>query len=375
MATPEETIDFELLLAPIDGDEPSGESLRYAPVWDQIREARSSDDDTTAWSTEPKVANWPKVVSLTTDALATKSKDIQIAAWLGEALVRIHGFAGLRDGLKLVRLLVDRYWDTLFPEVEDGDLEARVLVLEWLDGALPLPVKQVPITRSPAGSRFSYLHFEQSREFLIPESVGDLDFDEQRAVEAMKQQAQEEGKITSEEWRNSKSATPVGVFEAAYYVLEECWSELEALDRTVDERFGRDAPGLRGLKKVVDDVRSTVESIAREKGGLVAPSEAGDDGTPLVEDYEARERAPERYAAGSGPVHSRDEAFRRLREVAEYFRKTEPHNPVYYLVERAIRWGQMPLDKWLEDVVKDAGVLDQVRETLGLTTTDTSEEY
>jgi type VI secretion system protein ImpA len=35
-------------------------------------------------------------------------------------------------------------------------------------------------------------------------------------------------------------------------------------------------------------------------------------------------------------------------------------------VRRAIKWGEMPLEVWLQDVIKEAGVLDGLRETLGL---------
>jgi type VI secretion system protein ImpA len=79
------------------------------------------------------------------------------------------------------------------------------------------------------------------------------------------------------------------------------------------------------------------------------------------------------YAAGSsggalsvgGAVRSRQDALKRLSEVAEFFRQTEPHSPVAYLVQRAVKWGNMPLDNWLQEVIKDETVLGQLRETLG----------
>ena len=40
--------------------------------------------------------------------------------------------------------------------------------------------------------------------------------------------------------------------------------------------------------------------------------------------------------------------------------------PVSYLVQRAVSWGHMPLDTWLAEVIKDGGVLDNLRETLGI---------
>lgn len=68
----------------------------------------------------------------------------------------------------------------------------------------------------------------------------------------------------------------------------------------------------------------------------------------------------------AGAIASRQEALRRLTEIAGYFEKTEPHSPVSYLVNRAVAWGNMPLDKWLRDVVKDDSVLAGIRETLGI---------
>jgi predicted component of type VI protein secretion system len=69
---------------------------------------------------------------------------------------------------------------------------------------------------------------------------------------------------------------------------------------------------------------------------------------------------------GGGPIASRDDAYRRLREAAEYLRRTEPHSPVPYLVERAVNWGQMPFQEVLRDVLKDDKARASLLETLGL---------
>jgi type VI secretion system protein ImpA len=63
-------------------------------------------------------------------------------------------------------------------------------------------------------------------------------------------------------------------------------------------------------------------------------------------------------------------AQRQLAEVAAFFRRTEPHSPVSYLVQRAVQWGHMPLESWLRDVIKDETVLAQLRDTLGLKDAD-----
>src|SRR5882724_13701689 len=113
-------LDFEALLAPIPGDRPSGEWL--PDVHSAIEQARRADDNLPQgeWKREKKVADWAGVVKITTDALTTRTKDIKIAVFLVEALVREHDFAGASDGFRLLRELTERFWDTLYPKIEDG---------------------------------------------------------------------------------------------------------------------------------------------------------------------------------------------------------------------------------------------------------------
>jgi len=111
------------LLNPIEGPNPSGANLRYDPLYDKIKEARREEDQPPAGMTERdrKVADSPLVIKLTSDLLINKTKDLQLGAWLTEALVKQKGFAGLRDGLALNVGLIDKFWDTVHPELEDGD--------------------------------------------------------------------------------------------------------------------------------------------------------------------------------------------------------------------------------------------------------------
>lgn len=71
-------------------------------------------------------------------------------------------------------------------------------------------------------------------------------------------------------------------------------------------------------------------------------------------------------AGPAGPITNRKVAFERLREVADFLRRTEPHSPVSYIVQRAIKWGDMPLENVLAELVKNNDVRRQVYETLGL---------
>src|ERR1700721_4723233 len=104
----------DALLKPIEGPNPSGVNLRYNPVYDKIKEARREEDQPPPGMTERdrKVADNTLVIKLTTDALTTKTKDLQLAAWLTEAWLKQKGFGGLRDGLAGCHGLVEELWDT-----------------------------------------------------------------------------------------------------------------------------------------------------------------------------------------------------------------------------------------------------------------------
>jgi type VI secretion system protein ImpA len=143
-------IDLDILLSPIPGETPSGVDLRYSGIYDEIKEARRADDNLNQgeWKTELKVADFRKVIGLAVPALSEKTKDIQIGVWLTEALIRQHGFVGLRDALKLLAGLQENFWETLYPEIEDGDQEARANAITWLDTQGTQAVKSPPIPAS-----------------------------------------------------------------------------------------------------------------------------------------------------------------------------------------------------------------------------------
>jgi type VI secretion system protein ImpA len=368
------TLDIAELLAPIPGENPAGQSVRYDGTHDAIREARRADDalEQGDWVYQVKVAAWPAVIEMATEALTTKSKDLQITVWLVEALVKQHGFAGLRDGLQLLQELQERFWPSLYPAVEDDDLEPRVAPLAWLNERLPPSIREVPLTQSIDGQNYSWWRWEESRA---------VDNEGRRDQEALAA-ALAEGKITGEQFDKAVEATSPGFYKTLFEDLNQTWEEYERLDRVVEEKFGREAPSLLELKQALEGCRMLIREIAQKKGGLEpAPTPREPEPTPAA----VAEREPEPSPApqlrsqaailvhqGAVPLEpqNRADALCRLAAVGDYFRKTEPHSPVAYLVQRAVRWGEMPLDEWLQDVIHDENVLGQLREMLGMKDAD-----
>ena len=362
-----DTLDLEALLAPIAGENPAGLSVRYSGVHDAIQEARQADEDLAQgdWKRDAKKADWYAVIELTTEALRTQSKDLQLAAWLTEALVKQSGFAGLRDGVRLLRELQERFWASLYPEIEDGDLEFRAGPLVWLNEKLPPSIRSVSVTQSRDGDNYSWLQWQESQ------TVDNLARQSQEALSA----ALAEGKLGPEKFDGAVAASPRAYYERLFEDLSQCATECAQLDRLVDDKFGREAPSLLNMKKAIDDCLGLVTGIVKKKRGLepdaVAPQTAAPRviavaGTSVAEFAGVTESAG--LVGSPVPLEPRDrpDALRRLAAVAAFFRRTEPHSPVSYLVQRAVKWGEMPLDHWLREVIRDDNVLENVRETLGL---------
>jgi type VI secretion system protein ImpA len=359
-----EILDFQALLEPIPGDNPAGESVRYSGVYDAIQEARREDDALPMgeWQREVKTADWPAVIRLSTEAIAGKSKDLQSAIWLVEALTKRHGFAGLRDGLQLLRGLQEHFWDGLYPEIEDGDLEFRAGPLNWLNEKLPTSIREVELTEGDLP--YSWNHWDESRKV---DNLG------RQNPDAM-QQAIAEGKITGEQFDKSVDGTSRAFIENLFEDLNQTKEELSQVERIVDEKFGRDAPSLIKIRNALDDCHAVVSTILKKKREQDPNYRASSDtqSDSVEPDSAGHGNAMPNLGSWSGEPRSREEAFQRLAVLAAYLKRVEPQHPVSYLLERAVRWTKMPLEQWLGEVIRNDEVLAHLHDTLGIKDRDDS---
>lgn len=362
-------IDIEAIMQPISEENPSGESLQYSGLYDEIREARRADKDLAQgqWQTELKVADYQAVVVLAVPALEKQTKDLQIGAWLSEALVKEHGFAGLRDGLKMMGGLQANFWETLFPEIDEGDMEGRANALEWMDTQTAFAIKGVKIT---GGEGYNFFDFEDSKRFDIPENIDTLDSNDQERYRELQTQAEKEKRVTGGLWRIEKQVSRRAFYEELAALIEESWTEYKELNRVIEEKFEpNQMPGLTNLKQSLDDIQTQVLKLLEEKR-IEEPDEADENAADEIADGEnnSADALKTTVLTTGGTIQNRKDALKRLSDLAEFFRRTEPHSPISYLVQRAVKWGNMPLENWLQDVIKDESVILQLRQTLGFNT-------
>ncbi|MHC4398302.1 MAG: type VI secretion system protein TssA [Planctomycetota bacterium] len=380
MASPE-ILDFERLLAPIPpaggaaeegqegegpegGDAPArqtGIDLReeypsdYHTIKDIRESARAAEKLYVADDEEPlsERPDWGPILSLGPKIIAEQSKDLDVAAWMIEALVRKHGYAGLRDGFRLARELVERYWDDLYPMPDDEDgVYNRVRMFAGLNGegavgVLISPINNVPFTVETSEPVMTINDYRQALDLARLE---DPEKRERRIAD---------GAATVHRVEKAVSETPNDFLVNVWEDLAHCVEEFQKLDALFDEKCGSDkAPPSSDVKNALIESQDLLKSLvghlleteesAEAEGGAVVPAGGGSD------------------SAVAGRVATREDAFRALLKVAEFFKRTEPHSPISYALEQAVRWGKMPLPDLLSELVPDSSSREHLFKLVGI---------
>lgn len=396
MASPD-ILDFERLLAPIPGEVPTGVELmedkspsstffavreavksardaelrmRKKEVMDRIKEAhedRAEADHAFRETVEPP--DWQKVYDLAVETLATKSKDLWIAAWLIDALTRLHGFAGLRDGFRLIRELCEKYWDGIHPEPADGtDYERTVSQLNGLaNGALAVPMAEIPLTEETSVGPFRSTDYIEAKE-----------------LEKITDQKQRESQLSLGIPSLEMIQEAVDETSKAFFVnldadIEQALSEHKEMSQLLTDLCGKNVAGLpvapptakiraslEGCRANLHNIAGEIIKEALEGGAEELVSEAGHE--------TEGDHVPVQQAAAQGAIDSREDAFRTLNQAAKFFRKTEPLSPIAEALERIVKWRDKSFSDLMEELIPDKKIRADVFRRTGIKTDEGSDE-
>jgi type VI secretion system protein ImpA len=334
---------FETLLAPIPGDNPAGGAVPFE-VREKLEEGRKEinpadfDPDDPVRPTEPKKADWTGIVRLAQETLTKTSKDLLVSARLTEALVKLHGLAGLRDGLHLMRMLIDQCWDRLNPPIEDGDLEVRAGPFNWLADA-------------ERGARFP--HSLRRAALIVDEKSGRGEKAKRFSWMDWRLSQDGKGSVTRADFDQAVAATPREHFQTLDEDVNQCVEEMTQLLQTLNGKMGSLAPGLIDLRAAVEDCRKLIKQMLAQKG-----AEEGATGTDGNSDGTG-----EAGVVGKG---SREQAYRQLAQAAALLRQLEPHSPIPYLVQRAVELGSMPFPQLIRALIREPNILSELNRELGI---------
>lgn len=418
------SVDIAALLSPINEETPCGRDLREgsSPTsnFQMVKLARStarsaersnvySEDGQAADDARRKIdESWRKIIELAPKILKSESKDLEVACWYLEALVRRDGIAGLRDGFELIEGLIENFWPDLFPMPDEYGMETRVGSLKGLngeggsDGALMGPIRNSIITNSGQHRAYSFWEYQSAAD--TSRILDDKNREKEYARKGYSLQ-------------NVEAAVRDSSSDFLSHLHHDLVAALESFTRFNERLYelcgASEAPPSSGITNLLKDCISAINFLGGDKIKEVVaememepavnneviddrPAAAATSGSAqaftgepanrdqavkLIKSLAKFFRTTEPHSqlsyvlesAASVPTQmescalaSREQAFKQLEDIAAFFRKTEPHSPISFLIEKAIRWGNMPLFELMQELINDDTTRNRFSELTGV---------
>ncbi|MGS2718786.1 type VI secretion system protein TssA [Eionea flava] len=371
---------LEQLLTPI-GDSHVGDSVRHNGVYAKIKEARREDDASLpqgVWTHELKTADWEKVEFTALEALCFKSKDLQLGVWLMESSIHRYGFAGIAPAAVLLRALCETFWDTMHPQMLDGDIEFRTNPINWMNQKLSLCLRLLPITHTPLdGKEYTWDDWENAQRY-----------------EQLQRQHQGQIKwegVNTELFRQRLAATDEIFLQQLCLDIFDANQAIDDLIAWFDQQCEHDSPSLNEMTRLMGDIASVAENELHRRGlhvnaiahELAVVDEHSEQQAAANSDAQNSDDSGEGNSGGAGSgddappnngvIRNRADAFARLREAATFLMKDDPHSPVPYMVNTACQWGEKSApDLYQELFLHKAGQLN-IFEIMGLSDKEKNE--
>lgn len=235
----------ERVLTPISEARPCGEDLRGLRDWVALRAARPKPEELTdlrEWApANPLKTDWATYRDMVETTLCTRSKDLELGIFLTEASARAFGFAGARDGLWAIGGLLTGFRDKgLFPEPDEGDLEAQYGKLDWLNEKFADVLRELPITlRAEPAINYSLNYRNES--------------------------LRTNGMITAAEFEAATKAGTREQYDALIAAVEETLTELLSLERAVEQAYGETALSFTHARQALEECDAALKSILRSR--------------------------------------------------------------------------------------------------------------
>jgi type VI secretion system protein ImpA len=353
------------LAAPLPGDTPAGADLRqdFSPqsLYYRLRDARAeareierrTDNDPAADAGLPP--QWRTVRDLAVKALQEQTKDLEIAAWLTEALVRLDGLPGLAAGSSLIADLARDLWDHgLYPRPDEDGIETQVAPITGLngqgnDGTLMQPLRKTVLFPGPDGAPVTYWQYCQSEDL---ETITDAARRKQRLAANV---------IPLADMATAARQAGGARWIAVRANLKSALSGWLRMAEILEEKAGSDAPPTSRVRDLLSAVLKLANTYAPPE------PEAADEAPPGAEAASGGPGAAVAVsaAAAARPV-TREDMLRELEKIADFFRRTEPHSPLAYTLEEAVRRGRLTWPELLSEVVPDEKVRSGMLVMLGI---------
>lgn len=364
------SIDVSPLIEPIPGESPVGIDLRqsedpnnlYRRIRDDRADARRHEQDADL-SGEPSPEAkqlWKQVRQNSVDYLASKSKDLEIAAYLVEALIRLDRLPGIVEGCEVVKGLVSGFWGELYPRPDldyDEGNEATLLPIARLD--FDYAIRRLPVTDDVS-----------TGELLVWQHTQMLALEGYSAEEQETRIAQ--GAISAELFARASAETTPEWFQTTNQQIADAIDAFGQLNEELDAKAGTDAPNLSKALTALEDTAAALRMVAGNK--LTVEDSAGDEAE--VEGPAGGESdSSSSGGQATGAIRTREDAFRELEKIAMFFERAEPQSILPAEIRKAIRRGRMSPADLYKDLITDESVRDQLFRDVGIDSPDSNDGY
>ena len=332
------------LLEPISAENPCGVDIGYDPKFVELDTMLQGKQETQFNAAEEP--DWKAVMERCLE-LCDRSKDLRVAARLALAWLKTGGLPGFRDGLLVIRGLIERYWDTVYPRLDPDDgndpLE-RVNILSSFatpKGTFGDPLqflgrlRQAPLTESPQMGRITMMDIERSVSGATAEGATP---------------------ISSSQIQGAFRSTPAEKLREIYDGVTGAQGAVKDIDEMLTKTVGSSrAVAFDSLEAILRDMQKTLAPYA-------APNEAVE-----TAGGESAAVAGGGHADGpgiSGSVRSRQDVIRVLDQICDFYKRTEPSSPVPLILQRARRLVDMDFVQLLTDLAPES--LTQIHVITGI---------
>lgn len=333
--------DLDTLLNPVSAETPSGTDLETSGDGDFLELGRLGEGkpeqqigNTIIPASDP---DWKQLQKKAAELLK-RTKDLRPAVELTRALVRTDGWPGFAKGMEIIRGIVERYWEGLFPLLDpddDNDPQMRLSILRALSSPQSMmALRKTPLVASKTLGRFALRDLEIANNEAPPDkgvpppTMASID----GAARDCDLEALEQTTLAVK-----AAATHVGGLQAA-------------LAARIDAADAVSVCGdLNMLLKKADAFLAP--RLAQRKPTTVVEEEvpvADTEGSP------AAAPAPRPGGGLGGSISSREEVVKAIDMIMAYYARYEPSNPVPLFMARCKRLVMMSFVDIVKELVPEA---------------------
>ncbi|MBU2898831.1 ImpA family type VI secretion system protein [Vibrio hepatarius] len=388
-------VDTEALLKPISEEQPSGTYLKldrsvYRTLRNHYNTAQSSfrqlietpDASSNESLIEANDTNWNLVRTTTFDALTSQTKDTELLGWfITSQLFTSSPYSNLAKSTKVLVEFIESFWETLQPQlpldkIKSEDelgrnkelIEFRIKPLLQLVGesqdstALFMPLQLTDL--------IGHITFG---DFLQAERSGTLSELKETAYSLYSNEIEDVVRDLAIAYQNLNAAEKliaqecqkVGLSPVSFKFAKANLSELlKAIQYLVGDRF---APWPLDSNFNLINHQTLQSQTSSDSEVPSVPATNAQSTLPSADNALVEEANHNQATSIAGIITSRDQAFHELRKISQFFQQTEPHSPIPFLLERAIRWGYMSLPELLNEMTGgNSGAITHINQVSGM---------